>query len=173
MAGPAYHERQLTVGIRHDRVEILDEHAHPVIVFDRVFGSTDQTVFAAGQLLHALTVKPGAWTHSPVRDLIADPVRHWLDQAPLADRARLLARLDTAATATSFATAIDAATVLLDAGTDPAGDGLGMLARRIHDNLEPAPTVVDLHVYDQFTHTDADHADQGQADAGQAEEVAA
>jgi hypothetical protein len=127
-----------------------------VIVFDRVFGHTDQTVFAAGQLLHALAVKPGAWTHSPVRELVADPVRGWLDRAPLADRARLLARLDHAAAATSFATAIDAATQLLSVGTDPAGDGLGMLARRIHDNLEPGTTVVDLHVYDQFTHPPAD-----------------
>jgi transposase len=156
LAGPAYHDRHLTVGIRHDRIEILDEHAHPVIVFDRVFGHTDQTVFAAGQLLHALAVKPGAWTHSPVRDLVADPVRGWLDRAPLADRARLLARLDHATAATSFDTAIDAATQLLSVGTDPAGDGLGMLARRIHDNLEPGTTVVDLHVYDQFTHPPAD-----------------
>lgn len=166
LAGPAFHDRQLTVGIRHDRVEILDEHAHPVVVFDRVFGHTDQTVFAASQLLHALAVKPGAWSHSPVRELVADPVRDWLDRAGLADRARLLARLDHAATATSFDTAIDAATALLGHGADPAGDGLGMLARRIHDNLEPAPAVVDLHVYDQFTHLPlgADTPDPGHAE---------
>lgn len=151
LAGPAYHDRLLTAGIRHDRVEILDEHAHPVIVFDRVYGTGDQTVFAPVQLLRALAVKPGAWTHSPVRDLIADPVRSWLDQARHPDRARLLNKLDHAAEATSFTAAVTAATQLITLGDDPAGDGLGMLARRVHDNLEPAPTAVDLHVYDQFT----------------------
>lgn len=83
LAGPAFHDRQLTVGIRHDVVEILDEHACPVVMFDRVFGHTDQTVFAASQLLQALAVKPGAWSHSPVREFVADPVRDWLDQAGL------------------------------------------------------------------------------------------
>jgi len=170
LAGPAFHDRQLTVGIRHDVVEILDEHAHPVVVFDRVFGGSDQTVFAASQLLHALSVKPGAWSHSPVRELVADPVRDWLDQAPLTDRARLLARLDQAATATSFATAVEAATQLLNIGTDPASDGLGMLARRIHDHLEPAPSVVDLHIYNQFTDPPQEHAED---DAARAEEDAA
>ncbi len=168
LAGPAYHGRHLTVGVRHDRIEILDEHAHPVVVFDRVFGRSEQTVFAAGQLLHALAVKPGAWSHSPARELVADPVRDWLDQAGLAERARLLARLDHAATATSFEIAIDAATALLGHGADPAGDGLGMLARRIHDGLEPAATVVDLHVYDQFTEqpgADAAATAQTQEDA--------
>lgn len=155
LAGPAYHDRQLTVGIRHDVVEILDEHARPVIVFDRVFGRTEQTVFAAAQLLHALAVKPGAWTHSPVRELVTDPVRDWLDAARLPERARLLTRLDHAAAATSFTTAVTAAMQLVNRGADPAGDGLGMLARRIHEGLEPAPAVVDLHVYDQFTHADA------------------
>ncbi len=170
LAGPAYHDRHLTVGIRHDRIEILDEHACPVIVFDRVFGSSEQTVFQAAQLLHALAVKPGAWTHSPARDLVADPVRDWLDKARLPERARLLSRLDQAAAATSFEVAITAATQLVGQGADPAGDGLGMLARRIHDNLEPDPAVVDLHVYDQFTEPPG--ADTP-ADPGEIEEDAA
>ena len=62
-----------------------------------------------------------------------------------------------------------------------------MLARRIHDNLEPAPAVVDLHVYDQLTGTQPQHtnhtdeglqagggpADTGRADDRQGQEVAA
>lgn len=151
LAGPGYHDRHLTVAIRHDVIEILDEHTHPVIVFERVYGASDQTVFAAVQLLAALAVKPGAWTHSPVRELVTDPVRDWLDQASLRERARLLNRLDATAAATSLADALTAATTLIDAGADPAGDGLGMLARRIHEGTEPTPAGVDLHVYDQFT----------------------
>lgn len=151
LAGPAYHDRHLTAGIRHDVIEILDEHAHPVIVFDRVYGDSDQTVFVPTQLLRALATKPGAWTHSPVRELVDDPVRGWLDQARNPDRARLFTRLDQTAHATTFTIAVAAATQLITAGDDPAGDGLGMLARRLHQGVEPATTAVDLHVYDQFT----------------------
>lgn len=151
LAGPAYHDRHLRAGIRHDVIEVLDEHGHPVIVFDRVYGNNDQTVFAPVQLLRALAVKPGAWGHSPARELVPDPVRDWLDQAHLPDRSRLLNRLDQAAAATSFTDAVSAATQLITAGDDPAGDGLEMLARRLHERIEPSPPVVDLHVYDQFT----------------------
>lgn len=169
LAGPAYHGRLLTAGIRHDVIEILDEHAHPVIVFDRVYGTSDQTVFVPAQLLQALAVKPGAWGHSPVREAVAEPVRDWLDQARNPDRARLLNRLDRAAAATSLDAAVTAATRLIAAGADPTGDGLGMLARRIHEGTEPVPAVVDLHVYDQFTSAPELNAPETNAPAAEPE----
>src|SRR5699024_6683198 len=69
LAGPAFHDRLLTVGIRHDRIEILDEHSTPVVVFDRVYGKQETTILAGASLLPALVAKPGAWGHSPVRAL--------------------------------------------------------------------------------------------------------
>lgn len=80
-----------------------------------------------------------------------EPVRDWLDTAADAERARLLAHVDQAATATSFDTAIEAATKLITIGDDPASAGLGMLARRIAQGAEPTAMVVDLGVYDQLT----------------------
>lgn len=151
LAGPAFHDRLLTVGIRHDRIEILDEHSVPVVVFDRVYGKQEATILAADSLLPALVAKPGAWGHSPVRALVPEPVRDWLDTAADAERARLLAHVDQAATATSFDTAIEAATKLITIGDDPASAGLGMLARRIAQGAEPTAMVVDLGVYDQLT----------------------
>ena len=151
LAGPAFHDRLLTVGIRHDRIEILDEHCAPVVVFDRVYGKAEATILAPGSLLPALVAKPGAWGNSPVRTLVADPVRDWLDAAAHADRARLLTHMDQAATATDFDTAIEAAEKLITVGDDPASAGLGMLARRIVQGAEPATAVVDLGVYDQLT----------------------
>ena len=79
LAGPAFSGRLLTVGIRHDRIQILDESIQPVISFDRVYGRHQDTVFAPATLLPALMAKPGAWSHSPVRPLVPDPVRDWLD----------------------------------------------------------------------------------------------
>lgn len=151
LAGPAFHDRLVTVGIRHDRIEILDEHNSPVVVFDRVYGKAQDTVLAPGSLLPALVAKPGAWGHSPVRTLVPDPLRDWLDSAATSERSRLFSHLDQAATATSFATAIEAASKLIVAGDDPASAGLGMLVRRIDQGTEPAAAVVDLGVYDQLT----------------------
>lgn len=138
-------------------------------MFDRVYGTSDQTVFVPAQLLQALAVKPGAWGHSPVREAVAEPVRDWLDQARNPDRARLLNRLDRARLATSLDAAVTAATRLIAAGADPTGDGLGMLARRIHEGTEPVPAVVDLHVYDQFTSAPELNAPETNAPAAEPE----
>lgn len=151
LAGPGYAGRLVTVGIRHDVIEILDEHATPVVTFERVWGAAERTVMAPDQLLGALAAKPGAWSHSPIREQIADPLRTWLDGAGPDQRARLFTRLDQAAAATGLLIAQDAAIQLIGAGTDPGGEGLGMLARRLAAGIEPAATDVDLHVYDRFT----------------------
>lgn len=90
-AGPAFASRRLTVGLRHDVVQILDEHSEPVVVFDRVFGRQEATVFEPATLLPYLLRKPGAWGHSPLRGLVPDPLKAWLDEASTAQRrSRLL-----------------------------------------------------------------------------------
>ncbi|MEU2419434.1 hypothetical protein ACWKWA_00935 [Dermacoccus abyssi] len=53
-----------------------------------------------------LVNKPGTWSNSPVRNVVPDPVRDWLDTAANADRSRLFARIDQATDATYFTTAI-------------------------------------------------------------------
>src|SRR5699024_7278740 len=130
-AGPSFHGRALTVGIRADTIEILDEHSHPVVTFQRVFGRHEGTIFEPAALLPLLMVKPGSWSHSPVRRMVDDPTRDWLDSAPAADRRRLFASLHEAAQATDFDTATTAATRLITTGDDPSGAALGMLARRM------------------------------------------
>lgn len=158
LAGPAFHDRLLTVGIRHDVIEILDEHTAPVITFERLYGKVETTAFAVTSLLPALVAKPGSWTNSPVRPMVGDLVRHWLDEASDTQRSRLLARIDQAAAVTDFPTAVEAAQKLLSLGDDPAGPGLGMLARRMAQGAEPVPAVVDLGVYDQLRASKRDSA---------------
>lgn len=158
LAGPAFGSRLLTVAIGHDTIAILDEHAAPVVSFDRVFGHHDETIFATASLLPALAAKPGAWSNSPVRPLVPDPVRDWLDQASNTDRARFFARIEQTTTATDFDTAITAAHRLIMGGDDPGGPSVGMLARRIAQGTEPAPAVVDLGVYDQLLRIKEDSA---------------
>src|SRR5690625_621771 len=92
-AGPSFHGRSVTVGIRANTIEILDEHAAPVVRFQRVFGKHSGTIFEPAALLPLLVAKPGSWSHSPVRKLVDDPIRDWLDTASIPDRRRFLVGL--------------------------------------------------------------------------------
>lgn len=150
-AGPSFHGRNLTVGLRHDVVEILDEHATPVLTFPRVFGRQAETVFEPASLLPLLVSKPGSWGHSPLRAMVTNPVRDWLDQATATDRRRLLNAVDAAARSAGFDAAVKAADTLIERGNAPDMAALGMLARRLAHGTEPAAANVDLSVYDTFT----------------------
>ena len=150
-AGPAFHGRTLTVGLRHDVIQILDEHSEPVRSFPRAFGRQTETIFEPASLLPLLVTKPGAWGHSPLRALVTDPVRDWLDAAAPTDRRRLLNAVDAASGSAGFDAAVQAADTLIQRGDTPDMAALGMLARRLAHGTEPAAANVDLSVYDTFT----------------------
>lgn len=151
LAGPDYHNRLLTVAIRHDTISILNEHSQPVIDFTRAWGPTQATLFAPATLLPALMTKPGAWSNSPVRTRVTGPIRDWCDAATTTDRSAFFHRLDHSVQATSFDSAIAAADKLIRLGDDPTGPGLPMLARRLDQGSEPPASNADLSIYDQFT----------------------
>jgi hypothetical protein len=153
-AGPSFHGRTLTVGLRHDVVQILDEHSEPVRSFPRAFGRRTETIFDPASMVPLLATKPGAWSHSPLRALVGDPVRDWLDQASATDRRRLLNAVDAASGSAGFDAAMAAADTLIRRGDQPDMAGLGMLARRLAHGTEPAAANVDLSVYDTFTTLD-------------------
>lgn len=150
-AGPSFHSRSLTVGLRHDVVQILDEHAVPIRSFPRAFGRQTETIFEPASLLPLLVTKPGSWSHSPLRALVPDPVRDWLDKASASDRRRLLTAVDAATGSAGFDAAIRAADTLIQRGDAPEMAAVGMLARRLAEGSTPAAENVDLSVYDIFT----------------------
>lgn len=147
-AGPSFHGRALTVGLRHDVVEILDEHAVPVRSFPRAFGRQSETIFDPASLLPLLVSKPGAWGHSLLRPLVPGPVRDWLDTATATDRRRLLNAVDAATGSAGFDATVNAAESLIRRGDHPDMAALGMLARRLAGGIKPAAENVDLTVYD-------------------------
>ncbi len=153
-AGPSFHGRMLTVGFGHEVVQILDEHSEPVRTFPRVFGLQAETIFDPASLVPLLVTKPGAWSHSPLRTLVTDPVRDWLDKATATNRRRLLNAVNAASSAAGFDAAVAAADTLIQRGDEPDMAMLGMLARRLADGTEPVAANVDLSVYDTFTTLD-------------------
>ena len=150
-AGSSFHSRTLTVGLRYDVVEILDEHATPVRSFPRAFGRQTETIFEPASLLPLLVTKPGAWGHSQLRPLVPEPVRDWLDKATATNRRRLLNAVDAASRSAGFDAAINAADLLIQRGDIPKIAALGTLTRRLADGTTPASENVDLSVYNVFT----------------------
>lgn len=160
-AGPEFASRQVMVGLRHETVELLDEHAAVIRSFPRVFGQHPETITEPSIVLGVLARKPGGWANSPIRAQFADPVRDWIDTAESVDRRRFFTALHDASSATGFLTALDAAEQLVTDGGDPSGPTLGMLARRIAQGTEFEAGIVDLGVYDQMVEQPAGAAVQG------------
>ena len=143
----------MTVGLRHETVEILNENAEPVVIFERVFGRSTVTAINPARIVPLLAAKPGSWSHSPLRPLVTDPLREWLDTADGPHRRRVFTAVAATTDSAGFEAAVAAADALVRSGDDPASAGLGMLARRIAQG-EPAPIAgVDLGVYDTLVAT--------------------
>lgn len=74
-AGPQFAGRQLTVGLRLETIELLDEHARILRCCPRVFGDHPETISDPDSVLGVLAHKPGGWANSPIRAHFADPVK--------------------------------------------------------------------------------------------------
>lgn len=149
-AGPQFATRQVMVGLRHETVELLDEHGQVIRSFPRVFGRHPETITEPEMVLGALAREPGGWANSPIRAQFADPLKDWIDTADTGDRREFFAALDDASQATGFLTALDAAEQLVLDGADPSKASLGMLARRIAQGSGFESGIVDLAVYDHL-----------------------
>ena len=146
--GPTFASRPVTVGLRHDTVEVLDEVNHPVVSFTRAYDHQSQTIIEPASVLPLLARKPGAWKQSLIRPMVPEPLADWLDAATTGPRRRLLNALDTTATTTGFDAAVQAASHLISRGDTPETGALGMVARRIADGHYQATDDVNLGVYD-------------------------
>ncbi len=159
LAGPALAGRRVTVGLRYDRIEILDEQSRPVTSLARVFGHQAETIFDPALLLPLLVRKPGTWANSPVRSRVSDPVRDYLDAATARDRRDMLAAIGAATGPAGFTNAIAAADTIIGRGDDPEPAAIGMLARRLAAGAEPATSTVNLAVYDGLARTTGQSTD--------------
>jgi len=149
-AGPAMGGMRVMVGLRHDRVEIRDEAAALLVVLPRVFGHQAGTVFDPVLALPLLARKPGTWSNSPVRQVVPEVVRHWLDTARAPQRREMLAAINAACGPAGFVNALAAAEIVIGNTERVEPAAIGMLARRLAQGAEPAAGLADLAVYDDL-----------------------
>lgn len=100
-AGPAWHGRELVVGLRADSVEVLDGRGRLVARLARSWGE-GETVRNPASPMPALVARPRAFGESTVRrDMPPEPVSA-MDRCGQADRRRALRAISRASETSGF-----------------------------------------------------------------------
>ena len=146
LAGPAWHDRRLTVGVRAGSVEILADRGRRVAELPRAFGE-GEPVRSPLSLIPALVARPRAFGESPVRRDMPPALVDAIDRLDAAGRRRVLRAISRAAGPSGFDAACEAAREALSRGHVPGDAEVDMAARRIAAG-GPAGGGADLSVYD-------------------------
>lgn len=153
LAGPAWHDRRLTVGVRAATVEVLADRGRRVAELPRAFGE-GEPVRSPLSLVPALVARPRAFGESPIRRDMPPALVGAIDRLDAAGRRRVLRAISRAAGASGFEAACEAAGRALSAGRVPGDDEVDMVARRVAAG-DPERGGADLSVYDGLVRGEA------------------
>ncbi|WP_165443719.1 IS21 family transposase [Olsenella sp. Marseille-P4559] len=146
--GPAWHDRELVVGVRARSVEVLADRGRRVATLARSFGE-GETVRNPASLIPALVARPRAFGESTIRlDMPAALVGD-IDRCDKAGRRRALRAIGRASEHSGFGAACEAAARIFGGGRVPDDASCDALARRVAAG-GPEPGRADLAVYDGF-----------------------
>lgn len=146
--GPAWHDRELVVGVRARSVEVLADRGRRVATLARSFGE-GETVRNPASLIPALVARPRAFGESTIRlDMPAALVGD-IDRCDKAGRRRALRATGRASEHSGFGAACEAAARIFGGGRVPDDASCDALARRVAAG-GPEPGRADLAVYDGF-----------------------
>lgn len=148
-AGPAWHNRQLVVGLRHDSVDVRADRGRRVCTLPRAYGDRAGTVRNSRALIPALVARPRAWEESPLRREMPPDLVTVMDAADKAGLRQALRSIDRAADAAGFDAAVVAAARIASSGRLPDEAGTDLLARRIAAGADVGEGP-DLAAYDRL-----------------------
>lgn len=145
-AGPAWHDRELVVGLRADGVEVLADRGRLVARLPRSWGE-GETVRNPASLIPALVARPRAFGESTVRRDMPPALVAALDRCGKADRRKALRAIARASEHSGFGAACGAAERIFASGRVPDDASCDLLARRNAAGSGGAGGA-DLSVYD-------------------------
>ncbi|WP_165443634.1 IS21-like element helper ATPase IstB [Olsenella sp. Marseille-P4559] len=129
-AGPAWHDRELLVGVRARTVEVLADRGRHVATLARSFGE-GETAGNPVSLIPALVARPRAFGESTIRRDMPDGLVEAIDRCGKADRRQALRVLGRVAGVAGFGAACEAEERVFAGGRVPDEASCDMLARRI------------------------------------------
>lgn len=147
-AGPAWHDREILVGMRADSVEMRADRGGHVATLRRAWGG-GEVVRNPLSLVPALVARPRAFGESTIRRDMPQGLVDALDRCAKAERRQVLRAISRASVAVGFDIACQAADSVFSAGRVPDDASCDMLARRIAAGMGDAGGP-DLSVYDGF-----------------------
>ena len=154
VAGPAWHGRELLVGVRAGTVEMLADRGRRVAVLPRAFGE-GPTVRNPLSLVPALIARPRAFGESTIRRDMPEALVAGIDRMDAVGRRQTLRSISRAAAVSGFGAACDAALRVVEGGRVPDDATVDVLARRIAGGGGGAAGGPDLAVYDGFLRGEA------------------
>ncbi len=157
LAGPAWHSRELLVGVRADTVEVLADRGRRVAVLPRAFGD-GPAVRNPLSLVPALVARPRAFGESVIRRDMPASLVEGIDRMDAPQRRQTLRSISRAAEASGFEAACGAALRVVEGGRVPDDATVDVLARRIAAGGPEAAGGADLSVYDAFLRGGGSHA---------------
>lgn len=157
LAGPAWHSRELLVGVRAATVEVLADRGRRVALLPRAFGD-GPAVRSPLSLVPALIARPRAFGESVIRRDMPDGLVRAIDSLDAAGRRRVLRAIERASGPSGFRAACEAALEVLGGGRVPDDATVDVLARRIASGAIGESGGADLSVYDGFLRGGEAHA---------------
>ena len=143
-------DRQVTVGIRAHTVVVYGENGEPLSVHPRSFSEsrTDTADYATS--LQTLLRRPRAWTNSPFRAGLSEPLRENLDELSKPDLRRVLSVLSESALTFGYEVALESLQEAVRRGSVDSFSLQAISARIAYDGLLSAPDRgPDLGTYDR------------------------
>lgn len=157
VAGPAWHSRELLVGVRAETVEVLADRGRRVALPPCAWGAGDP-VRNPLSLVPALPARPRAFGESAIRRDMPPGLVEAVDRMDPAGRRQTLRSISRAARASGFEAACRAALNVVEDGRVPDDATVDVLARRIAAGGPEAAGGADLGVYDGFLKARGRHA---------------
>ena len=149
VAGPAWHGRELLVGMRPDSVEIVADRGRRVAVLPRAYGA-GPAVRNPLSLVPAIVARPRAFGESTIRRDMPEGLVEGIDRMDAAGRRQTLRSIARASAASGFDAACRAALRVVEGGRVPDDATVDVLARRIAAGEGGGGGGADLSVYDGF-----------------------
>ena len=149
-SAPEYADRQMAVGIRAHTVVVYGENGEPLIVHPRSFSEnrTDTADYVTS--LQTLLKRPRAWTNSPFRAGLSEPLRENLDELSKSDLHRVLSVLSKSASSFGYEVALESLQEAVRRGAVDSFSLQAISARIAYDGLLSAPDQgPDLGTYDR------------------------
>ena len=147
VCGPAWHSRELLVGVRAASIEVLADRGRLVARLPRAFGE-GPAVRNPLSLVPALVARPRAFGESTIRLDMPPGLVEAVDAMDAAGRRRVLRAIERAAGPSGFAAACEAAEMCCSGGRVPDDASVDLAARRIAAGRGAPGGAADLSVYD-------------------------